>query len=86
MYIAAFDTAIAFKTDLFYLAPFKWNLYVDAWKKYQANTLTSPSMLELGLGLSEATNLSAFLYAPALFHNLTTNHDPVKRYVKMEDI
>ena len=42
--------------------------------------------LGLGLGLSVVTNLSAFLYAPNLFHNLTTNHDPVKRYIKTEDI
>ena len=33
--------------------------------------------LGLGLGLSVVTNLSAFLYALVLFHNLTTNHDPV---------
>ena len=42
---------ITFKTELFYLVYFKWNLQADAWKKYQANNLTSPSMLELGLGL-----------------------------------
>ena len=66
---------------------FKQNLYVDAWKKYQANNLTSTSMLELRLvlGLSVVTNLSAFLDAPVLFHNLRTNHDPVKRYIKTED-
>ena len=41
--------------------------------------------LVLGLGLSVVTNLSAFLNAPVLFHNLRTNHDPVKRYIKTED-
>ena len=41
--------------------------------------------LVLGLGLSVVTNLSAFLDAPVLFHNLRTNHDPVKRYIKTED-
>ena len=80
--------AITFKTELLYLVHFKWKLYADAWKKYQANNLTSPLMLELGLWLwlSMVTNLSAFLYVPVLFHNLTTNHDPVKRYIKTEDI
>ena len=41
--------------------------------------------LRLVLGLSVMTNLSAFLDAPVLFHNLRTNHDPVKRYIKTED-
>ena len=69
---------------------FKRNLYADAWKKYQANNSTSPfdvgAGVRVGIEVECGDYLSAFLYAPVLFHNLTTNHDPVKRYIKTEVI
>ena len=42
--------------------------------------LLTPLLIHVG------TNLSAFLYAPVSLNNLTTNHDPVNRYIKTEDI